>query len=112
MMKLLSAPARLKILCQLAEGEKRAGELCTLVGMKPPAMSQQLAMMRREGVLSARRDGQSVYYSIAHPAMLKFMGVLYESFCQQPVIPQTDEAPNGAADVAARQTGVIPHAKT
>ncbi len=80
-MKLLSAPGRLMVLCQLVEGEMSAGALCDAVGMKPPAMSQQLAILRREGIVRTRRDGQSIYYSISDPNIMKIMMFLYDTFC-------------------------------
>lgn len=80
-MKLLSAPGRLMVLCQLVEGEMSSGELCAAVGMKPPAMSQQLAILRREGIVRTRRDGQSIFYSIADPNIMKIMMFLYDTFC-------------------------------
>ncbi len=80
-MKLLACPSRLMVLCQLADGEKSVSELCDLVGMKPPAMSQQLARLRREDVLAARRDARSVYYSIVDPNISAIMAFLYETFC-------------------------------
>lgn len=80
-MKLLSAPGRLMVLCQLVEGELSAGQLCEAVGMKPPAMSQQLAILRREGVVRARREGQSIYYAIADDNIMKIMMFLYDTFC-------------------------------
>jgi len=64
LMKLLSAPNRLMILCQLIESEKCVGELCRQLGMRSASMSQQLALLRQENVVSARRDGQTIFYSI------------------------------------------------
>ncbi|MEM8795601.1 MAG: metalloregulator ArsR/SmtB family transcription factor [Pseudomonadota bacterium] len=80
-MKLLGSPARLMILCQLVEGEKSVGALCDLLEMKAPAMSQQLARMRQEGILATRRDGQVIHYRIDDPNILKIMMFLYETFC-------------------------------
>lgn len=82
LLKLLSAPNRLLILCHLIESEQCVTDLCDLVGMKPPAMSQQLAMLRREGLLSSRRDGQTIFYSIADKKVEKLMGFLYETYCK------------------------------
>lgn len=84
-MKLLSSPGRLMILCQLVEGERSAGELCGLVGMKAPAMSQQLGRLKSEGIIRARRAGQNIFYSIADENALAIMGFLYEKFCAEPV---------------------------
>lgn len=80
-MKLLSAPSRLMILCQLVEGERSSGELSELVGMKAPAISQHLGRLRNEGIVSARRLGQHIFYSIADENALAIMNFLYETFC-------------------------------
>ena len=81
LMKLLANPSRLMILCQLVEAERSVGELCARVGMKAPAMSQQLAILRREGAVAARRDGQTIYYSLGDPRLVSLMGFLHETFC-------------------------------
>lgn len=81
LLKLLSAPKRLLILCHLIESEQCVNDLCELVGMKPPAMSQQLAMLRREGLLSSRRDGQAIFYGIADKKVEKLMSFLYDNYC-------------------------------
>ena len=57
-------------------------DLCELISMKPPAMSQQLTMLKREGLLSSRRDGQTIYYSIADEKVGKLMAFLYENYCK------------------------------
>jgi len=81
-MKLMSAPNRLMILCQLVEEEKCVGDLCQLLNMKPPAMSQQLSILRREGILSYRREGQTIYYFINDENILKLITFLYETYCR------------------------------
>ncbi|MEO1027987.1 MAG: metalloregulator ArsR/SmtB family transcription factor [Pseudomonadota bacterium] len=86
-MKLLAAPARLMLLCQLVERERSVGDLCALVGMKAPAVSQHLARMRQEGVLETRREAQTIFYRIEDPNILKIMMFLYETFCG----PETQE---------------------
>ena len=82
LLKLLSAPNRLLILCHLIEAERSVGELCELVGMKPPAMSQQLTLLRREALIESRRDGQMIFYSIADKKVKKLMAFLYVNYCQ------------------------------
>ena len=68
-------------LCHLTQGEMSAGQLAEAIGKKAPAMSQQLAVLRREGIINVRRDGQSLYYRIADPDAVAIMGFLYERFC-------------------------------
>lgn len=81
LLKLLSHRDRLMALCHLAQGEMAAGALAEAVGMKPPAMSQQLATLRREGIIASRREGQTIYYRIDSADALAIMGFLYQRFC-------------------------------
>ena len=81
LMKILSHKTRLMILCQLVEGEKSVGVLTGLVGARPPAMSQQLALLRKDGLVSTRRDGQTIYYALAREDISKLMAFLYETYC-------------------------------
>lgn len=83
LMKMLSTPNRLLILCQLVESEKSVGELCELLGVKPPAMSQQLSLLRREGLIDARRQGQSIFYSISDENLLSLLTYLYDNYCKK-----------------------------
>jgi len=81
LLKLLSHRDRLMALCHLAQGEVSAGALAEAVGMKPPAMSQQLAILRREQIIASRRDGQTIYYRIDNEDAVAIMSFLYERFC-------------------------------
>lgn len=81
LMKTLSNPDRLLLLCQLSQGEKRVGELEELLGIVQPTLSQQLAVLREEDLVSTRRDGKNIYYQIASPQALAVMTVLFEQFC-------------------------------
>lgn len=81
LMKALSNPDRLLLLCQLTEGEKRVGELEALVGIAQPTLSQQLGVLRDEGLVTTRRDGKNIYYQIASHQALAVMQTLFEQFC-------------------------------
>lgn len=81
-MRALSSPKRLLILCQLAEGERSVGELARLLGMKEPAMSQQLALMRRDGLITARRAGQAVWYALAPGEIRELLIFLHDTYCR------------------------------
>lgn len=81
LLKLLSHRDRLMALCHLAQGEMSAGDLADAVGKKAPAMSQQLAILRREGIVAARREGQTIYYSIDNDDAVTIMDFLYTRFC-------------------------------
>ena len=87
MMKALSNPDRLLLLCQLAQGEMRVGELEERVGVAQPTLSQQLGVLREEGLVSTRRDGKSIYYCIANPQVLALLEVLHAQYCNPPELP-------------------------
>ena len=80
-LRALSNPSRLLLLCQLLDGEKNVGELETELGLGQAYVSQQLARLRSEGYVEARRDGRIVYYSLADARVTPIIQVLYEQFC-------------------------------
>lgn len=84
LMKVLSNPDRLMIVCQLSQGEKRVGELEALLGIVQPTLSQQLTVLRDEQLVSTRRDGKNIYYSINSPQALAVIQTLYQQFCGDP----------------------------
>ena len=81
LMKVLSNPDRLLLLCQLSQGEKRVGELEEILGIVQPTLSQQLTVLRDEELVSTRRDGKNIYYQMCSPQALAVMQVLYQNFC-------------------------------
>lgn len=85
-MKTLSHPMRLLILCQLAEQERSVGEIAEAVRMREAAVSQQLGLIRREGMVTARRDGQSIYYSLARDDIRAVLGFLHQTYCEPPAV--------------------------
>ena len=84
LMKVLSNPDRMMLLCQLAQGEKRVGELEEILGIVQPTLSQQLTVLRDEGLVVTRREGKNIYYQITSIEAMAVMGVLYQQFCGQP----------------------------
>ena len=80
-LRALSNPSRLLLLCQLVEGERSVGELETALDLGQAYVSQQLARLRAEGLVSAVRDGRIVRYSLADPRVVPLLKVLYEQFC-------------------------------
>jgi len=84
MMKVLSNPDRLMLLCQLSQGETRVGELEEILGIVQPTLSQQLTVLREEELVSTRREGKNIYYQIASPQALAVMNVLFDQFCKSP----------------------------
>ena len=82
LMKVMANPDRLLILCQLTQGEKRVGELEDLLGIVQPTLSQQLTVLREQQLVSTRRDGKHIYYSLSSVPALALMKTLYDQFCQ------------------------------
>ncbi len=81
LLKILSHPKRLLILCQLVEQEKSVGELATQLKMREAAVSQQLALLRQDKLVTTRREGQMIYYSLSRADLKSLIGFLYESYC-------------------------------
>jgi DNA-binding transcriptional ArsR family regulator len=81
LMKVLTNPDRLMILCQLAQGEQCVSELESSLGITQPTLSQQLTVLRNEQLVSTRREGKNIYYQFASPPALAVMEVLYSQFC-------------------------------
>jgi ArsR family transcriptional regulator, virulence genes transcriptional regulator len=82
-LKALAHESRLIILCVLAEGEKSVGELEKILELRQPTVSQQLARLRADGLVSTRRDGKSVYYALASEEARVIVGAVYEVFCRR-----------------------------
>ena len=80
-LKALAHESRLLILCNLLSGEKSVGELEAFLELRQSTVSQQLARLRLEGLVAARRDGKTIYYSIASDKARSVIGVLYSAFC-------------------------------
>lgn len=70
LLKALGNPDRLLLLCQLVQGEMNVGELEEQLKIVQPTLSQQLSVLRREGLVDTRRDGRQIYYSISSPQAL------------------------------------------
>jgi DNA-binding transcriptional ArsR family regulator len=81
LLKALAHEGRLLILCDLLHGEKSVGELEALLSKRQASVSQQLARLRLEGLVSTRRDGRTIYYAIANDRVRSIIGTVYASFC-------------------------------
>ena len=85
LMRVLSNPDLLMILCQLSKGELRVGEIEALLQIEQPTLSQQLSVLRQEGLVSTRRDGKSIYYQMQSVVALFVIKILCTpSSLQQP----------------------------
>ncbi len=83
LLKTLGNEARLLLLCQLSQGERSVSELEALLDIHQPTLSQQLGVLRTEGLVTTRREGKNIYYSVADPAALEIVAVLYRLYCPQ-----------------------------
>ncbi len=89
-LKALSHEGRLLLLCLLSERERPVSELESILGLRQPAISQQLARLRSEGLVATRRDGKTIYYSLADDNARRVIGVIYDIFCRRETDPETD----------------------
>ena len=83
-LKALAHESRLIILCILAQGEKSVSELEQELNLRQPTVSQQLARLRADGLVSTRRDGKVIYYSLASDEARTIIGAIYDVFCKRP----------------------------
>ncbi|EYD72164.1 ArsR/SmtB family transcription factor [Limimaricola hongkongensis] len=81
-LKALGHEGRLMILCHLVTGEKSVTELEQLLSARQAAVSQQLARLRLEGLVTPRREGKTIYYSLTDDRPRRIMELVYELFCR------------------------------
>jgi DNA-binding transcriptional ArsR family regulator len=81
-LKAVAHESRLIILCLLVERERTVTELEDLLGLRQSAVSQQLARLRAEDLVEARREGKNIYYSIGRSEVAEIIGALYRAFCK------------------------------
>lgn len=82
-LKTLAHEGRLMMLCILAEGEKSVGDLEEILSLRQPTVSQQLARLRVDGLVSTRREGKAVYYNLASEEARVVIAAVYEVFCKK-----------------------------
>ncbi len=80
-LRVLANEDRLLLLCQLSRGEMCVGDLEQQLGIRQPTLSQQLGVLRNEGVLDTRRQGKNIFYRVADPSLLEVLAVLYRLYC-------------------------------
>lgn len=80
-LKALGNPARLLLLCQMSQGELSVSELEAALDIHQPTLSQQLGVLRREGLVETRRDGKNICYRVADPRVLVLLQTLYTLYC-------------------------------
>ena len=88
LLKSLANRHRLLIVCQLIDGERSVGDLAAFLGLRDSTVSQHLALLRKDGLVSARRDAQTIYYSIASDPARELLKTLYQVYCEPPKVPK------------------------
>lgn len=81
LLRALANPGRLALLCQMVEGECCVSELERATGIVQPTLSQQLGVLRREGLVQTRREGTRIYYRLEDPAVMAVLSALHGIFC-------------------------------
>ncbi len=81
LMGMLASEARLQILCRLLDGERSVGELAQACGLSQPTMSQQLKRLKDAELVTARRDGQTIYYSVKGKEVAAVLQTLHGLYC-------------------------------
>jgi DNA-binding transcriptional ArsR family regulator len=81
LLKALGNRHRLLIICQLIDDERSVGELAGFLGLRDSTVSQHLALLRKDGLVAARRDAQTIYYSIASEPAREVLTTLYRIYC-------------------------------
>ncbi len=84
-MKLLANVDRMLLLCQLSQQEMCVSDMAVQLDIHQPTLSQQLAVLRSEGVVSTRREGKHVYYRVCDTNMLSILNLLYQLYCTKDV---------------------------
>ena len=103
LLKALANRHRLIIICQLTEHERSVGELAALLSIRDLTVSQHLSLLRKDGLVTTRRDGQTIWYSISSPQARELARTLYRIYC--PPIAATSKARRAspARDLAQNQ---------
>lgn len=81
LLKVLANQDRLLLMCQLSQGQLCVSDLEAQLGIRQPTLSQQLGVLRESGLVTTRREGKSIFYSIASQEALAVMAVLHAQFC-------------------------------
>ncbi|HDN2510333.1 TPA: helix-turn-helix transcriptional regulator [Providencia rettgeri] len=81
LLKTLGNPDRLILLCQLTQGEACVSDLEQQLGIQQPTLSQQLTVLRNDGLVKTRREGKRIYYAIADEKLFTLLNTLYQLYC-------------------------------
>jgi len=81
LMRALAHEGRLLVLCALCDRDYAVGDLVTMTGLSQSALSQHLAKLREAGFVATRREGQTIHYRLANPAVRSVIEALYKNYC-------------------------------
>ncbi len=81
LLRALANEDRLLLLCQMTAGEKSVGELEALLDIRQPTLSQQLGVLRSEGLVATRREGKRIYYAVSDAKVVAVLNTLYGLYC-------------------------------
>ena len=104
LLKALSNRHRLVIICQLIEQERSVGELAELLRIRDSTVSQHLALLRKDGLVTARRDGQTIWYAIGSKPARELVRTLYRTYCG----PARTRERSAARQAAPRRAAFAP----
>ena len=107
LLKSLASRNRLLLLCHLVEGERSVGELARLIDARETAVSQQLSLLRKDGLVRTRRSGQTIHYSLASSEAAKIIETLHGLYCgpREEAVAVADAAVSAAAQDQPSQLG-------
>jgi DNA-binding transcriptional ArsR family regulator len=107
LLKSLANRHRLLILCQLIDGTRSVGELAGFLGLRESTVSQHLALLRKDGLVETRREGQTIWYSMASGPARRVLATLFAIYCAPGPLCGDAPAParrrGGRASVASNQ---------
>ncbi len=103
LLKALANPHRLLIVCQLIEKERSVGELAGFLGLRDSTVSQHLALLRRDGIVGTRREGQTIWYSIGSAPARDLVNTLYRAYCAPAAARLSKVTPRRGRNIARHQ---------
>lgn len=86
-LKMMASAPRLLLMCLVFEEERCVSELAETTGMRMPTVSQQLALLRAQGLVATRREGTTIYYRLSSEPVKDVMAMLYKHFCAEADLP-------------------------
>jgi DNA-binding transcriptional ArsR family regulator len=91
LMKALGNESRLMILCLLSEGEHSVSDLNEIIPLSQSALSQQLARLRQQGLVTTRRESQTIYYALAEGPADRVIHLLHDIYCGKEICSAKEE---------------------